>query len=369
MNNFRTANPSPLKSIFTLFAGLFLLTACGIFSPGGGDTSGTGWKVWVKTSPCAGGRTDWVSVAKTNPTEGGGGSFWQTADLILSPSPCTRDADACTFDTATAAANTIRASSSFTNYCCRDYSVWRNSSTGAMSVVAGKFSTGGFGWMLEKADLCCEEAEALAGIPGACSGSQAPPLGPNVRRTPGVTNTNTTIAGNDGGTNSNGGGVVTNTPIVMPTQPPSTPAVSNRWTLVSVTAIPETPDQKMGWSYGGAQASSANMKVYNGTTFDFQWTKPPAQIDENGFTISLNIQCQPQNEPGCSGILGVSGSGIESDTPRGQWLAEANGRNGAPGSGQKSVTFRPSPNANELEVEIGMMWGAVRFVYKYRRAE
>lgn len=371
MKHFRSANPSPLNSIVTLAAAVFLFTACGIFSPGGGggggDTSGTGWKVWVKTSPCAGGRTDWISVAKTNPTEGGGGSFWQTADLIQSPAPCTRDVDDCTFAAATAAADTIRPSSRFTSYCCRDYSVWRNMSTRAMSVVAGKNSTGGFGWMLEKANLCCEEAEALAGIPGACSGSQAPPLGPIVRSTPRVTNTNTTIVGNDGGTNSNGE-VVTKPPFVMPTQPPPPPPVSGRWILVSTTVAPDPPAQGGGnkWSYN-AQSSSARYEIYNGDAHDFQWTKPPQQIDANGFTITLNVQCQSQNL--CASLLGVGGSGIESDTPRGEWLAAANGKNGAPGSGQKSVTFKPSPNANELEVEIGMMWGAVRFVYKYQRAQ
>ena len=67
--------------------------------------------------------------------------------------------------------------------------------------------------------------------------------------------------------------------------------------------------------------------------------------------------------------MGVGGSGIESDTPRRQWFAQANDTNGASGSGQKSITFKPSPNAGELEVEIGMMWGAVRFVYKYQRTQ
>lgn len=372
MKTFLSASHSTLNSVVTLVFVILILSACRMFSPnaGSGNTSGTGWKVWVKTSPCAGGRTDWISVAKTNPSEGGGGSSWQTADLIQSPAACTRDVDDCTFAAATAAANTIRASDKFASYCCRDYSVWRNSSTGEMTAVVGKQSTAGFGWMLEKADLCCEEAAALSGKTAMCD-SSAPPLGPNVARTPRVSNTNTTTYTNSGTDYNRNGETVTSTP--YPTQPPSTPystpAVSNRWTLVSVTAMPETPDTKSGWSYGGAQASSANAKVYTGTTFDFQWTKPPQQIDENGFTISLNIRCQPQNEPGCSGNLGVSGSGIESNTPRNQWVAEANGSNGAAGSGQKSVTFKPSSSANEIEVEIGMMWGAVRFVYKYQRAQ
>lgn len=338
-----------------------MVTACGMFSGGSGDKSGTGWKVWVKTSPCSGGRTDWISVAKTNPTEGGGGSYWQTADIIQVSAACTRN-DSCTFDQATASANAVRASQAFSNYCCKDFSVYRNSQTGAMSDVQGKHSTAGFGWDFVKGNLCCEEAEQLAGIPGACSSSSsvAPPLGP-VRRTPSG-NSNTTTAG--GGTDYNGGGV-TSTPYVNPTPPPynTPPAVSNRWILVSVTAIPETPPQ--GWSYGGTQASATSS---NGDRFIFQWSQPPQQIDANGFTISGIAQCQSTVR--CSGLMNIGGSGIESDTPRAQWDLYANGANGSPGnSGQRNITFKPSSSASELEVEIGLMWGTVRFKYKYQRAQ
>lgn len=233
MKIFRSANPSPLNSIVTLVVGIFLLTACGIFSPGGGggqNTQGVGWRVWIRTEPCAG-RFDWLSVAKE---KGGAGTGSGLASYVLydtylgAPAgfkSCTLpEPNGCTFAEATALMEALRPHPRFSNFCCRDFSVWRNSSTGALSVVVGKYSTGGFGWILEKADLCCEEAEALAGIPGACSGgSQAPPLGPVVRRTPRITNTNTTIVGNDGETNNNGGEVVTNTPIVIPTQPPPPP--------------------------------------------------------------------------------------------------------------------------------------------------
>lgn len=127
------------------------------------------WKVWVKTSPCSG-RVDWISVAKENPT--GGGNFFYPANFIFPGTSCTTFG--CTFAEATATANTLRSSSEFFRYCCRDYSVWENLQTGKRSVVVGKFGTASpvNGWSIVKSDLCCEEAEALAGIPGACTGSK-----------------------------------------------------------------------------------------------------------------------------------------------------------------------------------------------------
>ncbi len=122
------------------------------------------WKVWVKVSPCSG-RFDWITVAKENPTAGG--NFYYLANFIFPGTTCTNFG--CTFAEATAVANTLRPSSEFFKYCCRDYSVWENSSTGARSVVVGKFGTAGYGWRIVKGDLCCEEAETLAGVPGACS--------------------------------------------------------------------------------------------------------------------------------------------------------------------------------------------------------
>ena len=105
-----------ITAIIALAILTFVLLACSRFSGGGlsGGKGGTGWKVWVKTNPCAGGRTDWISVAKENPTYGAGGDYWQTADLIMSPQACTRVTDdSCTFAEADASANVIRASSKF----------------------------------------------------------------------------------------------------------------------------------------------------------------------------------------------------------------------------------------------------------------
>ncbi len=131
-----------------------------------------GWKVWVKTSPCSGSRIDWIGVAQQNPTEGGGGSFWFLADQIVSPLNCTIPSNnSCTFAEANAVANSVRTSNKFFDYCCRDSSVWENTSTGELSVVKGKFGTPGIGWRFVKGDLCCEEAEKLSGKTGLCGGT------------------------------------------------------------------------------------------------------------------------------------------------------------------------------------------------------
>lgn len=132
-----------------------------------------GWKVWVKTSPCSG-LFDWVGVAKENPGFGGGGSTWSTADLVVSGGglSCVSIQSNCTFAAASAEREIVRAAGQaagqFANYCCREYSVWENVETRKFSIVRGKFGTAGHPWQIVKPDLCCPEAEALAGISGAC---------------------------------------------------------------------------------------------------------------------------------------------------------------------------------------------------------
>lgn len=120
------------------------------------------WRVWMKTSPCSG-RTDWVSVAKENPTYGGGGPYFEVFPNSHAWS---------TFAEAMAEANALRTSSLFSRYCCRDYSVWQYTQSGKFSVVQGKFGNAGYGWRFVKGDLCCEEAFAEAGLPGACGQEQ-----------------------------------------------------------------------------------------------------------------------------------------------------------------------------------------------------
>ncbi|HMS97488.1 MAG TPA: hypothetical protein PKA12_02035 [Saprospiraceae bacterium] len=131
-----------------------------------GNNGSGDWKVWIKTSPCAG-RHDWVSVAKDNPTSFGL-NYYEVANTIFPQASCTTFG--CNFSDATTVANSLKTSDVFFRYCCRDYSVWENSQTRARTIVVGKLSTGGFGWTLVKSDLCCEEAETLSGISNACSG-------------------------------------------------------------------------------------------------------------------------------------------------------------------------------------------------------
>lgn len=138
--------------LFAVAIGMFLWpTFLGTAGGQGGQ-----WRVWMKTSPCSG-RTDWVSVAQQNPS-GGGNAFV--------PFPGSRAWG--TFAEAMAEANSLRGSSLFSRYCCREYSVWENTQTRKLSVVVGKFGNAGFGWRLVKGDLCCDEAFAEAGLAPTC---------------------------------------------------------------------------------------------------------------------------------------------------------------------------------------------------------
>ncbi len=138
---------------------------------GGADQTSKGWRVWVRTEPCSG-RFDWLSVAKeqTGAGTGSGKNSYVPYDTVMGNQGCTETAPyGCTFAEAKVLMEKLRGDRKFFNYCCRDYSVWVNDESRVRSVVAGKFSTGGYGWSLVKGDLCCEEAEELAGTPGACS--------------------------------------------------------------------------------------------------------------------------------------------------------------------------------------------------------
>ena len=170
---------------------------------GGGDSNtskdGRGWRVWIRTEPCPG-RFDWLSVAKEQPGGGSGaglGTYW-LYDNFLPRQGCTEpEPFGCTFAEATALMETLRPHPKLLDICCKEYSVWKNELTQKRTIVVGKFGKAPEPWMFEAGPMCCEEAEALSGLTGACSGSQAPPLGPHVRRTPG--NTNTTTIENGGG--------------------------------------------------------------------------------------------------------------------------------------------------------------------------
>jgi hypothetical protein len=87
---------------------------------------------------------------------------------------CVRNIDQfCTKAQAEAEAVIVRAQPQFSEYCCKEYSVWRNQQTSKMSVVVGKFGKLPPPWEFEDGPMCCDEAEALSGITGAC-GSGTP---------------------------------------------------------------------------------------------------------------------------------------------------------------------------------------------------
>jgi hypothetical protein len=164
--------PSLLIAAAAIFAGISFLSSEATVS---GQES-RGWRVWIRTEPCAG-RHDWLSVAKD---PGGAGTTkglntYVSYDTFLprGAKPCTESEPfGCTFAEATALMESLRGHRKFFDFCCRDYSVWENIDTRKRSVVVGKFGTAGERWSFVKGDLCCEEAESLAGVPGACSGSK-----------------------------------------------------------------------------------------------------------------------------------------------------------------------------------------------------
>jgi len=439
---FRQWTSKIAKRALLVMAGSFLpiilvgLSAIGTFTLApdtkvSGQPASKGWRVWVKISPCAGGRTDWISVAREYPAVGGLGHY-QIADIIAAPLRCTLPSPhGCTFAEAMAEAEAVRASPKFSNYCCRDYSVWEDTRTKEMSAVKGMGSAGS-GWLFVKGNLCCEEAEAMTGKTGLCGGTRTGPIGCfkdtsdfdlNGHLERSATNTPqrcietcrqkgfayaavqygqsclcgdsygkygkadncnykctgdpnqicggysansvystginvvpgrgvTSGGGKDKGKTDGSGGDLNN------------PA-AGRWTLVSVTAAPET---RSGWSYS-AQSASAQMKIYNGDRAAFQWTPPPQQFDGAGFTIALNAQSIPAPKSRIAVLLCAGLSGLATANPNDNRCAEANGQDGASASGQRSLTLKPQSGASEIEVKISMMWGEVNYTYKYRRVQ
>lgn len=132
----------------------------------------TGWMVWIKTSPCSG-RMDWVHVGQSNPTGQGGSSYYETADRVQGGLSCGRLGSRCTKAQADAEAAQVRSSPKFIDYCCQNTSIWRNTQTNRLNIVLGQFGTPGLGWQFEDGPMCCEQAERLTGITGACVGAVA----------------------------------------------------------------------------------------------------------------------------------------------------------------------------------------------------
>lgn len=187
MNNFRLINLLQIMALVTLVVGTFFLTSCSLFSgrqktqnqnsvKQTSDQQSKGWRVWVRTKPCSG-RFDWLAVGKeAPPPQGGGLSEYTPYEIILGRAPsgfkdCLNSDPSlgCTFAEANELMEVLRGNDKFFSYCCRDYSVWKDTQTGKMYVALVRTGTPGSGQEFVKGDLCCEEAEKLAGTPGACS--------------------------------------------------------------------------------------------------------------------------------------------------------------------------------------------------------
>ena len=144
-----------------------------------GQNVGRGWRVFVRTSPCSG-RFDWLSVAReAPPPQGGGLSTYVPYETVLGRAPagvknCLESNPnlGCTFAEAETLREALRFNSKLSDYCCHDYSVWKNSQTDKLYVALVRTGTPGAGQEFVKGNLCCEEAEALAGTPGVCSGTK-----------------------------------------------------------------------------------------------------------------------------------------------------------------------------------------------------
>src|SRR5712692_12131317 len=112
--------------------------------------------VWEKISPCQDTRQDWFTVAQTYPGESVSTNAWQQATGPFD-----------TFAAAMAAADAAKMGPfiAFKNRCCNDWAVWRNSQTNQFSVARTTAGPQPPPLMLERGDLCCEEAFAQAGFP------------------------------------------------------------------------------------------------------------------------------------------------------------------------------------------------------------
>lgn len=133
-----------------------------------GQQQSRGWRIWVRTEPCSG-RFDWLSVAKEQ--QGGGKNFYVPYETVMSAGGrCIRsDSSGCTFEEAKTLMEELRPNDEFLDYCCHDYSVWKDTRTDKKYVALVRTGTPGSGQEFVKGDLCCEEAEEIAETPGACS--------------------------------------------------------------------------------------------------------------------------------------------------------------------------------------------------------
>ncbi|MEK7724401.1 MAG: PAN domain-containing protein [Acidobacteriota bacterium] len=190
MKKIRPETLSQIIAIIALAVGTLFLSACPLSFGGSttqnqnsdnpSDRQSKGWRLWVKTKSCPG-RFDWLAVAKeAPPPQGGGLSEYVPYETVIGRAPVgvkdcldSNPSLGCTFAEAEKLREALRFHKKFLDYCCREHSVWKDTATGKMYVALVKTGTTGGGQEFVKGDLCCEEAEELAGTPGVCSGRKA----------------------------------------------------------------------------------------------------------------------------------------------------------------------------------------------------
>ncbi len=144
------------------------------------------------------------------------------------------------------------------------------------------------------------------------------------------------------------------------------PTGGAHWILDSVEVNPPTP--WAGWTFD-ANSTSASYVILDGAyQVNGQWTRPPQQVDTNGFTVNLSLQAKAPPNQLAAGVIWVSGSGLDTDTPEEKRSLQATGQNGGTATAQSSVTFKPQPSASEIKVVIGFNW-SIQFTYHYRRSQ
>ncbi len=152
-------------------------------------------------------------------------------------------------------------------------------------------------------------------------------------------------------------------------QPDIKQAKKGDWVLVSATVSPEDPNvtwKDHAWSYT-AQSTSAHYSIYNGDfKVDYSWNPPPFSFGLNGFQVSFGFSGTVVGNQAISAVIGVSTSGLTSDTPDDQEHRTASAAGTGSISAQKSVNFKPMPSASDIVVTIGMGW-SVSYTYKYHR--
>lgn len=380
--------------------------------------------LYMKNDPCVENRNEWIVVGDKNPT-GGLNSYLTAFGSRVHQTLGSAQAEANTLRTLLPAAETGLAAK-FKNYCCNDWNIWTNTQTGTFAAAKAPPGPGWIRDVTSPSELCCEEAFALLGIAQGCrdvtlsngdvlrftlvDGSftfvavgnkpitipglpgklprvilpedgvvdqdtviEIPPPIPGGDITEGdlgggVDDTEGDLVGGGDDDPADSGAVPAKPPDDPPAKPsedpkPQQPATGARWVLQETKVSPEP---YKGWSYSSG-GSSATYVPAPGYECQFNWTKPPQEIDSKGFTMSVSVQSTPPPNASLAAIIGITTSGFDSDNlPAEQTVAYAKAENGTKKE-EKTLKLLPRDTATDLEIKVSFMW-AINFTYIYRLA-